>query len=125
MSDYKPHPLRVQRRKGERLNPCECWVGSGRWGNPFATAEEFDRAFSLVRSGMAAGQIGITGQQFEHMSVIARDIKQLRGFKLACFCPIMKDGRYVQCHAGILIMYANGLTREQVRDANIRRAERD
>lgn len=125
MSDYKPHSLRVQRRKGERLKPCECWVGDGRWGDPFATAAQFDRVLRQILEYPHTVTEPITIEQFTHMNKIAEDIRKLRGFKLACDCPIMKDGRYVQCHADILIMHANGLTREQVRDANIRRAERD
>lgn len=101
MSDYKPHPLRVQRRKGERLKPCECWVGDGRWGDPFASADEFEAVFRLVQqSGL--GPDDYLSPRWQVVAAIVRDIKQLRGFKLACDCPLDRP-----CHADTLAELAN------------------
>lgn len=100
MTDYKPHPLRVQRRKGERLKPCECWVGCGRWGNPFLTT----RRFESVLSGMLdpSRVIAATPDEFVHMGQIAANVKLLRGFRLVCDCPLDRP-----CHADALAREAN------------------
>ena len=106
MSDYKPHPLRVQRRrtKGFKLPPGTCCVTRpGKWGNPYDTAEKFREVLEAI--------LGVSGQSQFHetdlnalsnMVAIARDIKKLRGFKLACFCDLDKP-----CHADILAEHAN------------------
>ena len=106
MSDYKPHPLRVQRRrtKGAKLPPRTCCVTRpGKWGNPYESAEKFRVMLEAI--------LGISGQsQFHetdlsalvHMATIARDINQLRGFNLACFCPLDRP-----CHVDVLAEWAN------------------
>src|SRR5690606_34747638 len=103
MSDYKPHPLRVQRRKGERLKPCECWVGCGRWGNQFATAAQFDRVLRQILEYPHTVTEPITIEQFTHMNKIAEDIRKLRGFKLACGCGLDRP-----CHADVLLRHLCG-----------------
>lgn len=125
MTDYKPHPLRVQRRKGDRLRPCECWVGDGRWGNPLATAAQLDRVLRQILEYPHTVTEPITIEQFTHMNKIAEDIRKLRGFKLACDCPIFdSNGKYRQCHADVLIARANNLQLMDVINENIEHSKR-
>lgn len=102
--NYTPHPLRVQRRriKGFRLPPgTTCVTRPGRWSNCFDTAEEFRVWFKAINDETDwPGPISIS--DLEHMERIVRDIKQLRGFKLACDCPLSDP-----CHADTLAREAN------------------
>lgn len=101
---YAPHPLRIQRKrtKGFRLPPASCSVTRpGKWGNPFATADEFESVFSVIQlSGLKPEDC--FSQRWNAVATIVRDIKQLRGFKLACFCPLDQP-----CHADVLAREAN------------------
>lgn len=104
MTDYKPHPLRIQRRrtKGFRLPPGACSVTRpGKWENPFGTAEEFDAVFQAIeQSRMEPHEF--KSDTWRKVALMLQSIRELRGFKLACFCGLDKP-----CHADTLAREAN------------------
>ena len=83
-------PQRIQRKRarGWRMPEGAVYVGRpSRWGNPFATAAEFDH--------------------WAHHSTAGREIadhavQHLGGRSLACWCPPSKE-----CHADVLLRLAN------------------
>jgi hypothetical protein len=103
---HQPHPLRIQRKrtKGFKLpHGTTCVTRPGRWGNPFETAAEFEDAYrkvvihiELMRATAHLSPV------WSRMIWIVENIKQLRGFKLACFCPLDQP-----CHADCLAEYSN------------------
>lgn len=100
-----PHPFRIQRRrtKGFRLpHGATSVTRPGRWGNPFATAEQFDRVLRQILDPPHTVTDSITTEQFTRMNEIALNIGQLRGFRLACFCSLDEP-----CHADSLAREAN------------------
>ena len=110
MSDYQPHPLRIQRKrtKGFKLPPgAVCVTRPGRWGNPFETAAEFDAAYRMVAASIDVSVCFPVipwhiDQDFGRMVAIVRGIHMLKGKQLACWCPLDKP-----CHADILAREAN------------------
>lgn len=96
-------PKRIQRKrtKGWRLpHGATCVTRPGKWGNPFATAQEFKDVMNRI--DRMDGMVEANSPEMQHMDWIYEHIDQLRGFDLACFCAIGKD-----CHADTLIKYAN------------------
>lgn len=90
-------PKRIQRSrsKGWRMPPGAIYVGRpGKWGNPYQTADGFRRWLE--------GDPEMQGACEDRRQVILRDIEQLRGHDLACWCP--PD---YPCHADVLIALAN------------------
>ncbi len=113
MSDYKPHPLRIQRKrtKGYRLpKGAICVSRPSKWGNPFRGPG----AVSAYRSWITTGwrhRVGVApdGQAVECVwlgslkaSVLRAMLPELRGKKLACWCPLDRP-----CHADVLCELAN------------------
>jgi len=96
-------PVRIRRSrvKGYRLPLGAVYVGRPtKWGNPLATAD-------LYRQWLLGG---LATQFSESMEVrrqrVLRDIQQLRGRDLACWCPLDHA-----CHADVLLELANGSDR--------------
>lgn len=96
-------PVRVQRKrtKGWKMpeNTC-CVTRPGKFGNPFETAAEFREWMALLTDGKSP--LAPWDEQAKRMKQIVRDIGELRGKNLACFCPLDAD-----CHADVLLEYAN------------------
>lgn len=95
-------PKRIQRKrvKGWRLPAgARCVTRPGKFGNPFSTAAEFDHA---LRVCLGEGGFDTTLGQLQHMLRIAREIDELRGLDLACYCELDKP-----CHADTLLELAN------------------
>jgi len=68
-----------------------------RWGNPFATADEF-RVW-IERAGFVL---------IDRWVRIRLDLWRLRGKNLVCWCPLLdKNGNHHPCHADILLALAN------------------
>ena len=121
MSD-RPKRIQRKRAKGWRMPPNTVSVTRpGKWGNPFrvGVVSEFgdvpdaETAVAFYRSLMDKG--------LQRINII----RELRGKNLACFCHICdSSGRYVQCHADVLLAIANDMTPEEVRRENLRWAER-
>lgn len=97
----KSHPLRIQRKrvKGWRMPyGATCVTRPGKFGNPHATAVEF----RLALDSIDRGEIGDGSPEWQKMLWIHSNVKQLRGFKLACWCSLDAD-----CHADELAIRAN------------------
>ena len=96
-------PKRIQRKrtKGWRLpHGATCVTRPGKWGNPFDSAGLFrDQLQAAIRG---ATLLWLLPEDRDHMRRIARDIEQLRGFDLACWCSPDKP-----CHADVLLEFAN------------------
>lgn len=87
-------PKRIQRKrtKGWRMPEGAVYVGRPtQWGNPFSTAEQF-------RNWLARGVMLEDDPRYK----IFRDIGELRGKDLACWC---REGS--ACHADVLLVLAN------------------
>jgi hypothetical protein len=107
-------PVRVQRRraKGWRMPDNTIYVGRPtKWGNPFlpgrhGTAKDCVELYQLAVGGLlcvSAGRDTIAAQERLHAAV-RKDLAELRGKHLACFCRLDRP-----CHADILIAVANDL----------------
>ncbi len=93
MSDTKPQRIQRKRTKGWKMPPnTKCVTRPGRYGNPYATAEEYRRR--LIEEGAVLNGCYLITPEY-----IRRD---LRGFNLACFC---RPGD--PCHADVLLELAN------------------
>jgi len=82
-------PERIQRKrtKGWRMPPDAVSVTRpGKWGNPFTVAE-YGRECAI--------------QKYREW-VIGKDLSELRGKNLACYCPLDQP-----CHADVLLELAN------------------
>lgn len=101
MADYKPHPLRIQRKrtKGWKLPEDAVIVTRPtKWGNPFVVGKLSDfgdvpdpeTAVAFYRATVDKGLMRIKIRQ------------ELRGKKLACYCPLDRP-----CHADVLAELAN------------------
>ena len=99
-------PSRYQRscKRGARLpDGVVCVTRPGKWGNPFATAGEFRALIEAVLGISGESEFhAVTLQQFAHVNAIARQIHELRGKDLACWC-----GPDEECHGDVLIQLAN------------------
>jgi len=96
------HPLRIQRKraKGWRLpHGATCVTRPGKFGNPFETAAEFQSVMELIERGWVDEP---KSESWQRMVWIHQNVSKLRGFKLACWCPIDAE-----CHADILANLAN------------------
>lgn len=96
------HELRIRRtrRKGYRLpRGAKCVHRPTKWGNPFRTAEEFR---DWLENG-GPPQNNITHAELHNRRLrILREIGELRGKLLACWCPLTRA-----CHADVLAELAN------------------
>jgi hypothetical protein len=82
-------PKRIQRKrtKGWHMPPNAVSVTRpGKWGNPY-TVEEYGREAAI--------------QRYREW-VIGKDLSELRGKDLACYCPLDQP-----CHADVLLELAN------------------
>lgn len=91
-------PVRVQlsRKKGFRLpERTKVVARPSRWGNPFRAREASER-------GEAVRRYENWLHSDEAAALRADALKCLRGYNLACWCPL--DG---PCHADVLLRLAN------------------
>jgi len=77
-----------------------CVTRPGKWGNPFDTGKQFREILAPLIEGDLA--IRCSAVNHRHMLRIAQEIRELRGFNLACWCPVVSC-----CHADVLLEYAN------------------
>lgn len=78
----------------------------GRWGNPYATAAEFRRAWEqLEKKDFPPWE-----PHYEHMKRMVETVNELAGFNLACWCDLGDD-----CHADFLLAKANSRKRSKRR----------
>lgn len=99
----KPRRHQRSRKKGAVLpEGVVCVTRPGKWGNPFETAEEFRDALSQIVDGGTTVTLACGIEEFAKMITIVKNIGELRGKDLACWCGLDKD-----CHADVLIEFAN------------------
>lgn len=126
-------PVRVQRRRvaGWRMPPGTVYVGRpSKWGNPWRAGQQRgDGTLPPLTAAQAVTRferwLDSRSSQPEHgvaRALILRDLHQLRGKNLACWCPLDQP-----CHADVLlaraVLLARGLIAEpgpgsRVRDAH-------
>lgn len=109
----KPKRIQRKRTKGWRMPPNTVYVGRGsKWGNPFLG----DKAVYYFRQWLLSGHIyrdqvdmlpiGLfyknSRPSIEDRRVLLRDLHELKGKDLACWCPLDKP-----CHADVLLELAN------------------
>lgn len=106
-----------------------------KWGNPFRITyyrdamglDEADArklAVKLFTECVQGRDEAVCPDKQDRIEVIRASIGELRGKNLACWCKICEtDGRYVQCHADVLLSIANDISMEDVRRENLRRTK--
>jgi hypothetical protein len=108
-------PVRVQRRRvaGWRMPPGTVYVGRpSKWGNPWRAGQvRGDGTWPPLTAAQAAARyerwLASRSSQPEHgvdRAVILRDLAELRGKNLACWCPADEP-----CHADVLLAMAAAL----------------
>lgn len=113
-------PQRIQRRRGEAFPPNTKSVKRPtKWGNPFkdgVTKNDTPEEAAAKRAGAVAQFAQWLECTPEGHKVRDAAPRELRGFNLACACPL--DG---PCHGEILLRIANA-TREMTRSDAFERA---
>lgn len=135
----RPVRLRLSRAKGFNLQehsravnglPVVNVARPGKFGNPFSVKDAADVYDCRRRSAHIAavkwfkdwldadeneeaffGPLGCYFDTLKRRNAVLRDIGQLRGKNLACFCP-----PEFQCHADVLLELANRPTCEAIDD---------
>ena len=106
-----PERIQLSRRKGWRMPPNTVKVDrTTKWGNPFrvgATRERTRDYCADLFEFMCGGYICMCDdpepdEQRAYLKMAKRDIKQLRGKNLACWCKVGDP-----CHADVLLRAAN------------------
>ena len=96
-------PKRIQRKrnKGWRMPEGAVYVGRPtKWGNPFSVGDGSSTFHcDSVKETVEAYRSILTGPT---PVFLARDLPELRGRDLACWCPLDQP-----CHADVLLELAN------------------
>lgn len=119
-------PKRIQRRrtKGWRMPDGAIYVGRPtRWGNPWRLVCDGGLTFSIQTRADAVAAFRRYCSTSPSWINGAR--AELRGHDLACWCPIISHGKYVPCHADVLLSISNETPMDEVIRENIRWAERE
>lgn len=122
-------PIRVQlkREKGWRLPAgCISVARPTKWGNPYTIKGAIEHGFARTQEEAQWVCVSFFRTWLHESSptnpdkrdIVMANLDDLAGHDLACWCAIEKDGVYVPCHADILLCEANGLSLEDVREAN-------
>lgn len=108
---HENHPLRIRRLRaaGKRNPHGAVYVGrNSRWGNPFCSAEAFERWLADGTFNPAELIDWKTPEQLpayrERMLDARTGISLLRGRRLMCFCSLDQP-----CHGDVLARLANDL----------------
>ena len=91
----------------------------GTWNGPALWIA--DTREKAVRASVMAYRVWINAPA--QAALRERAALELRGRDLACWCPIHENGRYVPCHADVLLSVANNIPLEDVISENLRRAK--
>jgi hypothetical protein len=96
--------VQLSRTKGWRLPPNTVKVDrSTRWGNPFRIGDpHYPTAELAVARFRASLTMAPRPHPESYMGAILRDLHELRGRNLACWCPLDQP-----CHADVLLELAN------------------
>lgn len=129
-----PHPvrLRLSRRKGFDLQahshavnglPAVNVARPTKWGNPFKVGSIDTRTGGRMDAETAIERYLSWLLRQPHATDANIDA-ELRGKNLACWCKAVdQHGNYVPCHADVLLLLADRMTCEEVRDENFRWAK--
>jgi len=99
------------------MPPNTVYVGRPtKWGNPFDYRKCSRKKAVQYYQRAIKRPIGIYLAMWRHE--IKTTLHELKGKNLACWCPILKDGLYVPCHADVLISLANAMSKEDVINEN-------
>jgi hypothetical protein len=112
MTNEKPIRIQRSRKKVWRMPGNTVYVGRPtKWGNPFKVGESWfvpsGEQFGLVTPSSIGQCVSLYREYAEEcmknpQSWMIKDIHELRGKNLACFCPLDKP-----CHADVLLELAN------------------
>jgi hypothetical protein len=105
MAKRIPHRIQLRRTGGWRMPHGALKVDrTTRWGNPFRLGIDGDRAqcVALYRHWLVRGNAAVQGVRGDTRDELLRDLPQLRGHDLACWCPPDQP-----CHAEVLLELAN------------------
>jgi hypothetical protein len=108
-----PERIQMRRVTGWRKPAGAVYVGRPtKWGNPFPMQYWLRHGYSRAHAAeivvenfrrcLLEDDEPNDGNYAEAMAVIRRDIRQLRGKDLACWCPLGSP-----CHADVLLEAAN------------------
>lgn len=110
---HRPRRHQRSRKKGSRLpDGVVCVTRPGKWGNPFDDANTFRVYLRLAIEGGINPDIRYN-PVIERIMDIAKQIDDLRGKDLACWCALDKP-----CHADVLIEFANRTTEPEKQICN-------
>ena len=99
-------PIRVQRKRAKGWKMPEntvCVDRSTKWGNPFVTGKHGNRERCVelhlfLLGGYVCVTTGNAEEQQKYREYVVKNISDLCGKNLACWCPLDKP-----CHADILL----------------------
>jgi len=100
----KEKPIRIQRKriKGWRMPKNTVYVGRpSKWGNPFNGPDALKLYREMAETLLKPGSVWFNSNR-KIMYLYHKDLLELRGKNLACWCPLDKP-----CHADILLELAN------------------
>ena len=100
-----PERIQLSRKKGWRLPPNTVSVARPhKWGNPHKVGEPWvpDPASAVEKFRLGFRDIAKYGFTDSPIGRMARDLEELRGKNLACWCPLDAP-----CHADVLLELAN------------------
>ncbi len=99
-------PVRIQRKrtKGWKMPENTVYVGrKTKWGNPFRVGTSTPLHCNSADEAVTEYRVWIT--ESPNGKRLRRDINELRGKNLACWCPLDQP-----CHADVLLEIANSPT---------------
>ena len=117
-----PKRVQLRRTKGWRMPENTVKVARPtKWGNPFKVGGYYYYEDGVpVATGHASAGARVEDRDhavhlFEELTELdgyewgcVRDVRELRGKNLACFCPLTDaQGNHVPCHADVLLDLAN------------------
>ena len=127
-------PVRIQRRRtrGWKMPSNTVYVGRPtKWGNDLQIGDK-PGCGGMVNCPCLAPCAGATAEDCVQFYRDTRgqewwfkpeELEQIRGKNLACWCPLISQGKYVPCHADVLLSIANEIPMEEVIRENTRWAK--
>lgn len=106
----KPERIQRKRTKGWRMPANTIYVGRPtKWGNQFSRREwRYQPAAAVEHFKAWVNGTDWTEHRQPHRDRLLRDLQELRGKNLACWCKVWdEDGKRVPCHADVLLEIAN------------------
>ena len=101
-------PCRIQRKrtKGWRMPRHTKYVGRGSpWGNPCNSGKDYAAWLRFPHEAPCVDTSDVRMAMRRHW--ILTHVHELRGWNLACWCPLPKRGEPDLCHGAILLAISN------------------